>query len=66
MYDTTDEGHYIVTLSLDQILTENSVAMSTFRSQFFNTASEALQKIYIDIHIRSRVDNELRKILDTS
>jgi len=66
MYDTTDEGHYIVTLSLDQILTENSVAMSTFRSQFFNTASEALQKIYIGIHISSRVDNELRKILDTS
>ena len=66
MYDMTDEGHYIVTLVLDQISEKDSVAMSTFRSQFFNTASEALQKIYIGIHISSRVDNELRKILDTS
>ena len=66
MYDTTDEGHYIVTLVLDQISEKDSVAMSTSRSQFFNTASEALQKNYIGIHISSRVDNELRKILVTS
>lgn len=64
MYDITDEGHNIVTLTLGQISIVNSVVMyNRMLNQFSKNRNEVRDLIHF--RIRSRVDKELRKILDT-